>query len=111
MYHRLADLLLELEIVMRKANMWEMEFPSQDDLLSQEPFCVDTLNFLQWLRFVLMPNFKIMIESSITLPTQCNILPMAEEYFSGGLWQQSESMEVLETIKCIDLLLSSTDTK
>ncbi len=111
MYHKLADLLLELEVVLRKANMWEMDIPSQEDLLSNEPFCVDTLNFLQWLRFVLIPNFKIMIENAIALPTQCNILPMAEEYFAGGVWRENESIEVCETIKSIDALLFSTGSK
>lgn len=111
MYHRLADLLLELETALRKANMWEMEAPSKDDLLSQEPFCIDTLNFIQWLKFVLVPNFKVMIENAIVLPTQCNILPMAEEYFAGSEWRQHESIEVLKTIKSIDELLSLVGSK
>ncbi|MCZ2722825.1 YqcC family protein [Marinomonas sp. 15G1-11] len=108
-YHKLADLLLELETVLRKMDLWEMEVPTKEDLLSQEPFCIDTLSFLQWLKFILLPNFKMMIEQSVPLPTQCNISPMAEEYFTGETWKHRQVNSIIQSIKDIDELLSSTD--
>lgn len=106
-YHRLADLLLELEMVLRKTDLWEMDVPSEQDLTSQEPFCIDTMNFLQWLKFILLPTFKSMIESHASLPSQCNISPMAEEYLVSGLVKGSESVAIVHVIQSIDTLLSA----
>ncbi len=106
-YLRLADLLLELEMILRKVDLWEMEEPSAQDLTSQEPFCIDTMSFLQWLKFILMPTFKNMIESHAGLPVQCNITPMAEESFSMGSVQGSDSAAIIHVIQSIDNLLST----
>lgn len=80
-YHQLADLLLELEMTMRQACLWKMSQPSEQDLASKEPFCVDTMGFDQWLRFVMLERYKIIIEEQLPLPTNSNIRPMAEMFF------------------------------
>ena len=43
------------------------------------PFCLDTLNFDQWLQFVFLPTLYAMLEARQPLPSACAIAPMAEE--------------------------------
>ena len=80
-YHQLADLLLQLEMTMRSVNVWEMTQPSEQDLESREPFCIDTIGFDQWLRFVMIERYKTIIEEQLPFPNHSNITPIAEMFF------------------------------
>lgn len=82
-YYRLADLLLELEKAMREAGVWDTEAPSDQAKQSTEPFCIDTMGFDQWLRYVMIERFKIMIEHGMPLPGNCDIAPLATEFFKN----------------------------
>ena len=95
------SLLAELKQSMRNEGIWSGQSPSQHDLSSQQPFCVDTLKFEQWLQFVMIVRFEQMIESNTSLPTQCDIAPMAQEAF------KHRSLDpVIEKISEIDDLLN-----
>ena len=82
-HYLLADLLIDLEMVLRGCSAWECEQPSEQALASVEPFCIDTMSFIQWLRFVMMARFKQLIEAGAQLPTRCHISPMVEDAFQG----------------------------
>lgn len=82
-YSELADLLLELQVTMQTANVWECERPSAEALASQQPFCLDTMTLAQWLRYVMIERFQGMIERQEPLPSRCHISPMIEEAFRG----------------------------
>jgi uncharacterized protein YqcC (DUF446 family) len=82
-YYAIADLLLAIEAEMRRIGIWETISPSSDQLLSVEPFCLDTLRFTQWLQFVLLPRIKVMVEMQAPLPEACNICAYAEEALIG----------------------------
>lgn len=82
-YHVLADLIMDLQVAMQSAGVWECETPSDLALQSVEPFCVDTMAFEQWLRFVMIERFKMMIATGEALPQRCHIAPMAEEAFKN----------------------------
>ncbi|HBV90649.1 MAG TPA: hypothetical protein DEF80_06620, partial [Pantoea sp.] len=45
--------LEQLEAVMREHHLWQSTPPAEDALESREPFCLDTLEPLQWLQWVL----------------------------------------------------------
>ncbi|MEL0622387.1 YqcC family protein [Marinomonas arenicola] len=81
-HYLLADRLMDLEMVLRECGAWECEPPSEEALASVTPFCIDTMSFAQWLRFVMMARFKQMLEEGATLPTRCHISPMAADAFS-----------------------------
>lgn len=81
-WHALADALLELERELRTLSLWAAQAPSAAALSSQQPFCVDTLDFEMWLQWVFIPRMARIIESSGPMPAGCNILPMGEEAFA-----------------------------
>lgn len=82
-YTELADLILQLQMAMREAQVWETQQPSVQALASEQPFCIDTMAFEQWLRYVLIERFKEIIEKQHPLPERCHISPMVEEAFRG----------------------------
>ena len=91
---------------MRDCGILSTVVPSVAALSSTQPFCVDTLNFEQWLQFVMMARFEGMIQNSQPLPTQCDIAPMAEEAFKGRLFPN-----VIARLRAIDKLLSANMSK
>ena len=95
------SLLAELKQCMRNEGLWSGHAPSQIDLSSQQPFCVDTLSFEQWLQFVMIVRFEQMIKSNTSLPTQCDIAPMAQEAFKDRSLNST-----IEKINKIDDLLN-----
>jgi len=83
-HHLLADLLMDLQLAMQDGEVWECVAPTPVALKSVEPFCIDTMAFEQWLRFVMIERFKKMLETGANLPARCHISPMAEEAFKQG---------------------------
>ncbi|TBR45030.1 YqcC family protein [Marinomonas agarivorans] len=88
-YHQLADLLLELEMMMRQEALWDIPMPSPEAFMSQEPFCIDTMSFSQWVKFVMLERYKQIIEQKMALPPHSEIAPIADMYFQ----QQTESVK------------------
>ncbi|MGF2688377.1 YqcC family protein [Marinobacter sp. DUT-3] len=98
-----ADSLLRIEVELRRIGVWENQPPSPEAFQSTQPFCVDTLEFTQWLQFVFVARLKILIESDHPLPAVSGIAPMAEEHFRG----RPESGEALiRELETMDRLLS-----
>lgn len=79
--HEAADLLIAIEIEMRRAGLWESESPAPELLASPTPFCFDTLSCPQWLQWVFIPRMKEIIEADQQLPAECHIHPYAESAF------------------------------
>ena len=103
-YSELADLILELQMAMQSAHVWEIDEPSIEALASEQPFCIDTMTFEQWLRYVLIERFKIMIEHQEPLPNRCHISPMVEEAFRG--LEPAKVKELILITDAIDRFLS-----
>lgn len=72
----LAEQLLLIERELRALGWWEQEPPNAEALASQEPFCVDSLRFEQWLQWILLPRMKQLLEDGATLPTASGIQEM-----------------------------------
>lgn len=96
-HHVLADLLMALQVAMQNANVWDSAIPSEAALQSQEPFCIDTMSFEQWLRFVMIERFKVMLALGQDLPIRCHISPMAAEAFKGLSGDEMRSI-----VRCLD---------
>ena len=101
-HRRLGELLTMVELAMESADLWETEEPSEEALASSEPFCMDTLSFEQWLRFVFIARFSIMVQHQLPLPTECAVAPMAEEAF-----KDLDATAVIDALKAVDQLLTS----
>ncbi|MFT6288624.1 MAG: hypothetical protein ACJAYC_003763 [Halieaceae bacterium] len=101
-----AEVLIDIEAQLRQLRQWDKIPPSATALVSDQPFCVDTLTLPQWLQFIFLPAMYQILESEQTLPQRCGIVPMAEEYFRGtGL----SADNLLDALGRIDELLTESD--
>lgn len=97
-WHELADAILTLELELRSLSMWQSEPPAAQALASNAPFCVDTLEFDQWLQWIFIPRMVEIIEQGDGMPGACNIRPMGEEAFAHLGRQQYRLLEILGQI-------------
>jgi uncharacterized protein YqcC (DUF446 family) len=103
MQTQVAEVLIDIEAQLRQLDLWSHQPPTADELASTEPFCVDTLTLPQWLQFIFLPTLYHMLEAGQSLPTQCCITPMAEEFFKGsGL----ATAELLKALRAVDNVLT-----
>lgn len=106
-YAMLADAVLEIEREMRQLALWipegSPEEPTPEALASDQPFCIDTLSFPQWVQFVLLVRVRALIEAGAQLPDKSDIAPMAEEYF-GQLGQPADNL--VDSIRQLDRLIT-----
>lgn len=91
----IADQLLLIERELRVQGWWDSVAPDPQALSSQQPFCVDTLAFEQWLQWIFLPRMKHMLESATALPNVSGIQPMAEQVFGGQLLKARELIRLL----------------
>jgi len=97
----LADQLLLIERELRVLGFWTSSPPAPEALASQEPFCVDTLAFDQWLQWIFLPRMKLILERGDPLPAVSGILAMAEMVYReqprrvGGLCEALETFDRL----------------
>ncbi|BFM17851.1 YqcC family protein [Maricurvus nonylphenolicus] len=97
-YREVNDVLQALEQDLKTLGLWEVEAPPAEHLASQQPFCIDTLTFSQWLQFVFLNRMQALVDEQLPLPAQCGIAPMAEEYFKPMALDASVLIQRLETI-------------
>ncbi|UTF61480.1 YqcC family protein [Gilvimarinus sp. DA14] len=76
-----ANVLIDIEAAMRELQLWESSPPSAEALASTQPFAIDTLSFTEWLQFIFLPRLQQLVEQRGSLPVNCQIAPMAQEYF------------------------------
>lgn len=88
---------MELQLCLQDNNLWDTAMPSQQALQSQQPFCIDTMSFEQWLRYVMIERFKLMLAEGAELPTRCHISPMAEEAY-----KDSSHVDLANLMRCLD---------
>ncbi|MEX0605186.1 YqcC family protein [Marinobacter sp.] len=102
-YSEVADSLLRIEIELRRLSAWSDSPPPDEALQSSQPFCIDTLKFVEWLQFVFLPKMKVLVEHGQDLPSVSGMAPMAEEC----LQDSALSGECLiRELQVIDRLLS-----
>ncbi|WP_417311833.1 YqcC family protein [Ectopseudomonas khazarica] len=101
----LAEHLLLIECELRVLGWWQEQAPSAEALASQEPFCVDTLTFEQWLQWIFLPRMKQLLEADAALPSVSGIQPMAEMVYRE---QSGVARRLLELLGEFDRLLTRT---
>lgn len=100
----LADLLKALEAELRGQGRWTADPPDQEALNSSQPFAADTLEFDQWLQWILLPRMTLLLEQRLPLPTACAIQAMAEETYSAD---DRGGKRITEVLGEIDRLLTA----
>jgi len=106
LYQKTEQLLDELEASLLSLEMWETERPSRKALTSTVPFATDTLEFHQWLQFIMIPQLRHRIKHQEPLPSNIAVSPYAIHIWRGNLKQYRE---VILTLRRIDTLLSGED--
>lgn len=101
---QIADQLLLIERALRVQGWWDATPPSEGALASQEPFCVDTLDFAQWLQWIFLPRMKAIIEAGADLPAVSGILPMAEHVYGAN---NRAAAELLQALGDFDRLITA----
>lgn len=99
----LTKQLNELQETMTKTNHWSTQFIPPKALLSTEPFCMDTMDFGQWLQFIFIPRMRAIIDGKHPLPRlpkDQGISPMAADFFK-------DNEQILSIIQTIDKLLEA----
>lgn len=79
MDHNARQLLDELERTLKQYGLWADSPPSPAQLSSSTPFAVDTMQFCQWLQFILLPKLGGLLQHGHPLPPM-TIAPAAEIY-------------------------------
>ena len=77
--NRIADVLLEVEATLRINGKWDESSPDSGALASKQPFCMDTLEFEQWLQWIFLPRMKTALEETKPLPAKSGIFIYAQE--------------------------------
>lgn len=81
-WQRVVGTLRALEDELKDLALWSGTAPSVAALASQQPFCVDTLDFSQWLQWVFIPRMTAIAAAGGPVPAGCEVLPMGEEAFA-----------------------------
>lgn len=100
---RLAFLLQQLTSTLQQLGLWQATPPSAAALQSTVPFCYDTMPLASWLQFVFMPKIQILLASGGVLPTNMNIVPLAEMVYADQLPAYQPLLAVLlELEQCLN---------
>jgi uncharacterized protein YqcC (DUF446 family) len=95
MSRQVVFLLKELEFTLQRLQLWQDEAPSNEALASTQPFALDTLEFHQWLQFIMLERFRAMLAAGEPLPTAVSIYPMATEVYKEKTGQYALLLDVL----------------
>jgi dTDP-4-dehydrorhamnose 3,5-epimerase len=96
-----------LQQALIQAGHWSESDISAEALSSQQPFCLDTMNFSQWLQFVFIPNIQALIDAQQKLPCLIKgqgLEPMASEFYT----RTEADCKILAVICQIDELLQTS---
>jgi uncharacterized protein YqcC (DUF446 family) len=102
-FPEVAEQLLLIERELRALGWWDAVAPDEHALSSVEPFCVDTLEFAQWLQWIFLPRMKIILEQDLPLPNASGILEMAEMVYAG---RQAEARLLQQHLARFDQLIA-----
>lgn len=105
-YQEAARLLDRIERELNSLGLWQSHHPPVQALESQQPFAVDTLEFHQWLQFIMLPRMWALVDSKRPLPEGIAVSPMAAHIYRSELEQYEQ---LIALIREFDVLLSGTD--
>lgn len=96
---QVLPLLMEIEREMRALDLWSQTMPEAEALMSQQPFCIDTLEFHEWVQWLLLPRLQHLVLEQLPLPESCAVTPMAEEVFKT---MEENTEHLLELLAQLD---------
>lgn len=94
-----------LEVRLQATGDWQVAPPKPEAFASQEPFCVDTMSYPQWLKYVFIPRMQALLDADAALPQQCALTPQLEMQLPS-----KSQAAVGEVTQAIDDLLTEGKT-
>lgn len=91
----IADVLLLVEMELRKHGLWEDVMPSDAAMRSSLPFSCDTLSFQQWLQWIFIPRVAYYVERDLAFPYSAQIAHYAEEVLTSAAFNAGELIRLL----------------
>ncbi|RRW71866.1 YqcC family protein [Pantoea dispersa] len=76
--HLIIQRLQQVEAVMREHGHWQTHAPAAEAFNSTQPFCLDTLQPLEWLQWVLLPRMQARLDAGAALPQNFAVTPYYE---------------------------------
>ncbi|EPC01342.1 hypothetical protein L861_12270 [Litchfieldella anticariensis FP35 = DSM 16096] len=105
-HQQLDEALRRLEATMKATDMWQMSPPPAEAFDSEQPFCVDTMELPQWLRFVFIARLDALVEAEAPLPDTCQVAPAAEVYLKQSQAKTTTLLLVVKAIEEVDRLIT-----
>lgn len=103
-YQQVSEKLREIRLELEKLGLWDVERPEDEAFTTDIPFNMNTMEFHQWLRFVLVETFDAVIENRAPLPENVKIFPYATEVYRNKI---TEYRELLQAIYNFDKVFES----
>lgn len=103
---QLSQALDELEETLRASHLWQLETPDQEAMLSQQPFCVDTMSLPQWLRFVFIQRLQGLADAGGVMPAKCEVAPAVAVYLQQENFGSSDQQRVVKAVERVDYLVT-----
>ncbi|MFD2189276.1 YqcC family protein [Pistricoccus aurantiacus] len=108
--HQTLDASLRrLEAAMKAADLWRVREPEAQAFESRQPFCIDTMELPQWLRFVFIPRLDALIDAKAPLPSRCDVAPAAHVYLKQIHAKPSQFLLVVRAIEEVDRTITQAD--
>ena len=103
MSQQVLSLLEQLQQAMQRAGHWQTVAPAVEKLMSNEPFSIDTLSFLEWLQWIYIARLRALLDAGRPLPSGAQVQPYAEEALKAS---RISVPGLLELIAQLDRALS-----
>ncbi len=100
-YEEILAILDELEQQLAKLALWggAEGRPCEESFVSQTPFCLDAMEFHQWLEYVLIARLRQMIkEGALVLPFNLVCHTLAEELYKEDQERYQELIAILKKL-------------
>ncbi|WP_148254595.1 YqcC family protein [Aidingimonas lacisalsi] len=108
-HQELDESLRRLEATLKAADMWRMPEPPPQAYQSQAPFCLDTMELPQWLRFVFIAKLDTLVEERALLPEKSEVAPAVEHYLKQQQAKASTLLLVVKAIEEVDRVITESD--
>lgn len=105
--HQELDVALRrLEATMKATNMWRMNEPKPEAYESRQPFCIDTMDLPQWLRYVFIARLDALIDAEAPLPEKCDVAPVLDTFLAQQGARATDRLLLCKAVEEIDRLVT-----
>ncbi|MDO7643403.1 MAG: YqcC family protein [Reinekea forsetii] len=75
----ISVILDEIQALMMRDGRWQSMAPSAEAMMSTDPFCINSMDFLEWLQWIYLARLRALIDAGRPMPMGAQVAPYAEE--------------------------------